>query len=1096
MTERWIASKWPTKWKQSGQPAVISGFQALGDALPKPGRDRDDLLYTIRIREAKMEMRVKKYLPACAGLGKLVAETGDLKGTIAQYWRAQEIMPPSCYTAAFFDLNKEAGTTLKPLNRGGTGGKRIASDTIRIRNCASRDRIAILDGFRNRQIRILIGAATLFACGLFPWQASAALIPSTDGATVYDTVNNVTWLANSNLAATNRFGVPVCTASVTKSCINPSGSMSYDAAAAWVAAMNSASYLGHTNWQLPTTPSIDNTGCQFTGTHGNSFGFDCAAGALGSLYYNALGLKAPDTAVPIPSYTIGPFSNFQPYYYWSQTGTSTLGHATFSFNTGFQDSNTNFNFMYVLPMIQGKLPGTPAASGTGLQVNPGGQTVYDPETNLTWLANANLAASNTFGLPTCTDQNTPKLCVGKDGAMSWDSANQFVMNMNNGGGYLGQTNWQLPPVDPSCPNYGCGGNLNPMGNLFYNQLGFSQGTPVVVAPNIAVGPFHNLQPYIYWGCQAGTIQEPCATDGPAPSFEWSFSFGNGFLGTDILADDYYVTAYFVGPPANPCTYSLSSGGQVFPASGGTGTITIKTSASCPWTVGPLPTWLTLTSSSSGMGNGTVTFEVSPNTGADLSNSFSIGGATFTVELQSSTVPGLSFIGSMPHIAAEENWTTAFTLVNKGTAAATARLSLYGDPTGTLSLPLAFPQQPAGSGPELAASLDRMISANASLIIDSAGPQTPPVQIGSAQLAATGQVDGFAIFHLIPGAQEAVVPMETRNASSYILAFDNTGGVVLGVAVENVSAQAGNVGIVIRDDTGTQIASGTIPMSANGHTSFVLSSQFPATKNKRGTVEFDRPSGGQISVLGIRTTPLGSSNTLTTIPALANVGTNGGSIAHLATGNGWQTTFVIVNTGTVAAQAHLKFFADNGAPLSIPIGPPGGAATSTSSTVDQTLAAGAMLIVQSAAPLSDPAPTIGSAQLTTNGNVGGFVIFRYNPNGQEAVVPMENRTASAYVLAFDNTNGTATGVAINTVSAQTVNIPVVVRDDMGTQIATDTLALASNGHLAFTLVTDKYPATANIRGTIEFGTPAGGVIGALGIRIPVAHTFTTLPPLAK
>ena len=38
-------------------------------------------------------------------------------------------------------------------------------------------------------------------------------------------------------------------------------------------------------------------------------------------------------------------------------------------------------------------------------------------------------------------------------------------------------------------------------------------------------------------------------------------------------------------------------------------------------------------------------------------------------------------------------------------------------------------------------------------------------------------------------QEAVVPMETRNASSYLLAFDNTSGLVLGVAVENVSAQA-------------------------------------------------------------------------------------------------------------------------------------------------------------------------------------------------------------------------------------------------------------------------------------------------------------------
>jgi hypothetical protein len=198
--------------------------------------------------------------------------------------------------------------------------------------------------------------------------------------------------------------------------------------------------------------------------------------------------------------------------------------------------------------------------------------------------------------------------------------------------------------------------------------------------------------------------------------------------------------------------------------------------------------------------------------------------------------------------------------------------------------------------------------------------------------------------------------------------------------------------------------------------------------------------------------------------------------------------------------HLKFFADvTGAPLTLPLSfPQSGstAATTVASSVDQVLAAGASLWVQSAAPLSDPNPTTGSAQLTTTGNVGGFVIFRYNPNGQEAVVPLENRTADGFLIAFDNTAETATGIAINSVSTQAVNVPVIVRDDSGNQIGTDSLTLAANGHLAFTLVTDKYPATANIRGTIEFDTPPGGQIGVLGIRSPIAHTFTTLPALAK
>jgi hypothetical protein len=358
------------------------------------------------------------------------------------------------------------------------------------------------------------------------------------------------------------------------------------------------------------------------------------------------------------------------------------------------------------------------------------------------------------------------------------------------------------------------------------------------------------------------------------------------------------------------------------------------------------------------------------------------------------------------------------------------------------------------------------------------------------------VDGFAIFHHVVSLQEAVVPMETRNASSYLLAFDNTSGVVLGVAVENVSAQPAQVGVVVRDDTGAPLSSGALFMQPHGHSSFVLSTQYQATAGKRGTIEFDTPVGGQLSVLGIRTTPMGTGNTLTTIPALANVGSNGGSIAQIASGNGWQTTFVLVNTGASEAHAHLRFFDDGGNELSLPLTFPQTSTSSTATGVDQTLAAGASLIVQSALPPTDPAPTTGSAQLTTDGNVGGFVIFRLNTNGQEAVVPLETRNANAYILAFDNTGGTSTGVGLNNAGTQAVAIAVVVRNEAGTPIATDTLNLAANGHLAFTLVKDKYSGTANKRGTIEFDTPSGAQIGALGIRIPLAHTFTTLPALAR
>ena len=316
---------------------------------------------------------------------------------------------------------------------------------------------------------------------------------------------------------------------------------------------------------------------------------------------------------------------------------------------------------------------------------------------------------------------------------------------------------------------------------------------------------------------------------------------------------------------------------------------------------------------------------------------------------------------------------------------------------------------------------------------------------------------------------------------------------------NVSAQDAVIPVVIRDDTGVVISSPgtTNSLGGNGHTSVVLSdpvSGFPITGNKRGTIEFDTPAGGQISVLGLRFSP--PNNALTTIPALANVGAGGGSIAHLASGDGWQTTFVLVNTGASTAQFTLSFFADQtGAPMLLPLTfpqPNGGTAT-TASFVTQNLAAGATRIIVSSGAAN---LLTGSAQLTTAGNISGFVIFRHN--NQEAVVPLESRNAVGYIIAFDNTNGTATGIAVNAVSTGQVSVPVTIRDLTGATIGIDSITLNPNGHIQFTLVTDRYLSTQNIRGTIEFDTPFGAQIGALGIRIPAgdAHTYTTLPALAR
>jgi hypothetical protein len=379
------------------------------------------------------------------------------------------------------------------------------------------------------------------------------LVPSADGTTVYDATKNVTWLADADLPASNQFGIPLCPGGRSQVCINSSGSMRYDAAVAWIAAMNAGAYLGHSDWRLPATLPKDRT-CAKIGANEDTFGFGCTGSPLASLY-SRLGFGAPNSVQPAAKQTAGPISNLQPYLYWSRTpGGSTsegcasaangCGMASFSFNTGFHGANTLLNFLYLLPSIPGRLAGAPASTGTGLQVSADGQTVYDPESERTWLADADLAASNAFSLPACTDPTTPPVCIAQGGAMTFAAAGQFVANMN-AAAYLGLTNWEIPPLEVGCPAYGCGGGRDPMGNL-YQQLGLSAGQPAVVAPNNPVGPFQHLQAYLYWSCEGQSVQGGCAANGPVPNQQWSFSFGSGFTGTDILQNSLYVTAYHPG----------------------------------------------------------------------------------------------------------------------------------------------------------------------------------------------------------------------------------------------------------------------------------------------------------------------------------------------------------------------------------------------------------------------------------------------------------------------------------------------------------------------------------------------------------------------
>src|SRR5262249_36867220 len=144
-------------------------------------------------------------------------------------------------------------------------------------------------------------------------------------------------------------------------------------------------------------------------------------------------------------------------------------------------------------------------------------------------------------------------------------------------------------------------------------------------------------------------------------------------------------------------------------------------------------------------------------------------------------------------------------------------------------------------------------------------------------------------------------------------------------------------------------------------------------------------------------------------------------------------------------ATLKFFADDGSPLALPLTFPQGASAITSAAYTQTIPAGGSLWVQSTGSAAAALQT-GSAQLATTDNVSGYEIFRYNVNGQEAVVPLESRGAASYLIPFDTSNGTVTGIAIANASGQAINVPVSLLDGN----SASSIPISANGHFTATL----------------------------------------------
>jgi pimeloyl-ACP methyl ester carboxylesterase len=537
-------------------------------------------------------------------------------------------------------------------------------------------------------------------------------------------------------------------------------------------------------------------------------------------------------------------------------------------------------------------------------------------------------------------------------------------------------------------------------------------------------------------------------------------------GVDALNVSYNGVSASVPIFVGTCGFALGDVNQIVPYTGGTVSLPVTAASGCAWAATGGSTWLTF-SNAQGSGNGTITLTAAANT-------------TGGTQVATVTLGSLSAAITQP--------ATACTYGLSATQINAPGAGQNGNITVTTSCPLVVSSDSVWLIPyNLGTSVDYQVAANPG------AARTGRLTIGTKSVSVTqaaAAIVSIASSHAGSFAQG-------QNGAMYTVTVSNQAGAVptsgLVTVTETVTS---GLTLVAMAGTGWTCPSGGSTCTRND--ALAAGSSYPAiTVTVNVAANASSPQVNAVSVSGGGSAEA-SANDSTTIVAAVTGTVSAGSMGQVAAGGLWNTTITLVNTGAAAVPLTLNFYDDNGDALPLPLVFPqtSSAVPIVASTLNETIGAGAELVIQTAGT-SSQATVEGWAQLLTNGSIGGSAIFAFTTatGTQEAVVPIETRNPAAFLLPFNYTGGYATGVALANLSNQPVSVPVVLRDATGASLgAAAPVQLAAYAHTSFMLAAN-YASVAGKYGSVELDTPAGGQIGVLGIRAAPDGAITTIPALA-
>jgi hypothetical protein len=223
----------------------------------------------------------------------------------------------------------------------------------------------------------------------------------------------------------------------------------------------------------------------------------------------------------------------------------------------------------------------------------------------------------------------------------------------------------------------------------------------------------------------------------------------------------------------------------------------------------------------------------------------------------------------------------------------------------------------------------------------------------------------------------------------------------------------------------------------------------------------------------------------------NSGGGGGTAAQgmiipqIADGEGWKTTFVLINTNQTSAmatiRAHLDTSGGNTELWNLPL-------VEGISTTNMEIPAGGTLFLHT--PGSSAALSQGWAELIADNGVQGYTIFTLLPglDHQSGTAPAV-APAGALLMPYDDTSFVSAIAVVNT-SAAAETIQTTVLTSNGQTFSGSLSNIPSLGQAAFAL-SGTIPGTTGTKGTLELFTPDGSTFSVIGLRFD-GGAFTALP----